>query len=80
MRSRKNYIITKEEVYGHSENWLSTALRLDYEGRKCTKSVLFRLLLIAAGRVVSLFAACQDLADAPCSRTVYNVLLSWYAI
>ncbi len=76
MRSRKNYIITKKEVYGYSENWLSTALRLDYEGRKCTTSVLFRILLIAAGRVVSVFAACQDLADAPCSRTVYNALLA----
>ena len=73
MRSRKNYLITKEEVYGDSENWLSTALRLDYAGRKGTTSVLFRILLIA-GRVVSLFAACRDLADAPGSRTLYDVL------
>ena len=51
-------------------------MQLNYEGRKCTTSVLFRILLIAAGRVVSLFAACRDLADAPCSRTVYNVLLA----
>jgi len=65
MRSRTNYIMTKEEVYKYSENWLSTALRLDYEGCKCTISVLFRILLIAAGRVVSVFAACWDLADAP---------------
>ena len=76
MRSRTDYIMTKEEVYGYSENWLSTALLLGYEGRKCTTSVLFRILLIAAGRVVSLFAACRDLADAPCSRTVYNALLA----
>jgi putative transposase len=68
--------MTKEEIYRYSENWLSTALRLDYEGRKCTTSVLFRILLIAAGRVVSLFAACQDLADAPCSHTVYDALSS----
>ena len=59
MRSRTDYIMTKEEVYGYAENWLSTALRLGYEGRKCTTSVLFRILLIAAGRVVSLFAACR---------------------
>ena len=76
MHSRTDYIMTKEEVYGYAENWLSTALRLNYEGRKCTTSVLFRILLIAAGRVVSLFAACRDLADAPCSRTVYNALLA----
>ena len=76
MRSRTNYIMTKEEVYGYSESWLSTALRLDCKGRKCTTSVLFRILLIAAGRVVSVFAACRDLADAPCSRTVYDALLA----
>ena len=74
MRSRTDYLMTKEQVYGYAENWLSTALRLNYEGRKCTTSVLFRILLIAAGRVVSLFAACRDLADAPCSRTVYDAL------
>jgi len=74
MRSRTNYIMTKEQVYAYSENWLRAALRLDYEGRKCTTSVLFRILLIAAGRVVSVFAACQDLADAPCSRTVFGAL------
>jgi len=66
--------MTKEQVYAYSENWLRAALRLDYEGRKCTTSVLFRILLIAAGRVVSVFAACQDLADAPCSRTVFGAL------
>lgn len=76
MRSRTDYIMTKEEVYGYSENWLSRALPLGYEGRKCTTSVLFRILLIAAGRVVSVFAACRDLADAPCSRTVFDVLLA----
>jgi len=48
MRSRKNYIITKKEIYGYSEIWLSTALWLDYEGRKCTISVLFRIFLIVA--------------------------------
>ena len=76
MRSRTNFVVTKDEVYGLSENWLSTALRLKYEGRKCTTSVLFRILLLAAGRVVSVYAACRDLADAPCSRTVYDALLT----
>ena len=74
MCSRTNCIMTKDEVYGYSETWLSTALRLECKGRKCTTSVLFRILLIAAGRVVSVFAACRDLADAPCSHTVYDAL------
>ena len=74
MCSRTNCIMTKDEVYGYSETWLSTALRLECKGRKCTTSVLFRILLIAAGRLVSVFAACRDLADAPCSHTVYDAL------
>jgi len=63
MRSRTNYIMTKEEVYKYSENWLSTALRLDYEGRKCTTSVLFRILMIAVGRVVSLLVTLPDIRE-----------------
>ena len=76
MRSRKNekHVITKEEVYAHSEDWLSAALKLEQEGRKCTTSVVLRILLISASRVVSVFAACQSLADAPCSRAVFNAL------
>lgn len=76
MRSRKNQkcIITKRDVYAHSESWLREALKLEFEGRKCTTSVLWQILLIAASRVVSVLAACRDLADAPTSRTVFNAL------
>jgi putative transposase len=74
MRSRKDYIITKDEVYGHAIDWLSCALRLEYEGTKCTASTLYQVLLIAAARVVSIFAACHDLADAPSDQTIRNAL------
>jgi hypothetical protein len=76
MRSQRQYILTKDEVYGYANDWLSTALRLEHRGRKCTSSVLFSILLIAAARVVSVFAACRDLADAPSSRAVYDALLA----
>jgi putative transposase len=36
--------------------------------------VLFQVLLIAAARVVSLFAACRDLADAPTDQTIRTAL------
>jgi putative transposase len=36
--------------------------------------VLLQILLLAAARVVSLFAACRDLADAPSDQTVRNAL------
>ena len=75
MRSRKNeYIITKDEVHGYANGWLGTALRLEYEGRKCTPTVLLQVLLIAAARVVSVFAVCRDLADAPSNVTIFNAL------
>jgi putative transposase len=36
--------------------------------------MLLQILLIAASRVVSVFAACRDLADAPSNVTVFNAL------
>jgi len=76
MRSQTEYILTKSEVQAEAEQWLATALRLEYEGYKCTKSVLLQVLLIAAARVVSLFAACRDLADAPSDQTIRNALVA----
>jgi Transposase DDE domain len=74
MRSLPDYIVTKDEVYGHANHWLGSALQLKYEGVKCNASTLLSVLLIAAARVVSIFAACRDLADAPCDQTIRNAL------
>jgi putative transposase len=74
MRSRRDYIVTKDEVHGEANYWLSSALKLEYEGTKCTASTLYQVLLIAAARVVSIFAACRDLADAPTDQTIRNAL------
>jgi len=74
MRSRPDYIVTKDEVHGYANHWLSSALKLEYEGTKCTASTLYQVLLIAAARVVSIFAACRDLADAPTDQTIRNAL------
>ena len=74
MRSRQQYIITKDEVHGYANCWLEKSLGLEYEGTKCTASTLLQVLLIAASRMVSIFAACRDLADAPCDQTIRNAL------
>lgn len=74
MRSRGQYIITKDEVHGYANHWLSKSLKLEYEGTKCTASTLLQVLLIAAARTVSIFAACRDLADAPTDQTIRNAL------
>jgi hypothetical protein len=75
MRSGKNeYILTKQDVHEYACSWLGPALRLEYKGRKCTDALVLRILLLAAARVVSVFAACESLADAPTSATVFNAL------
>ena len=74
MRSRQQYIITKDEVHGYANYWLKKSLRLEYEGTRCTASTLLQVMLIAASRMVSIFAACRDLVDAPCDQTVRNAL------
>ena len=74
MRSHQQYIITKNEIHGYANYWLKKSLRLEYEGTKCTASTLLQVLLIAASRMVSIFAACRDLADAPCDQTIRNAL------
>jgi hypothetical protein len=74
MRSHGQYIITKDEVHGYANQWLGLSLKLEYEGTKCTGSTLLQILLIAAARTVSIFAACRDLADAPTDQTIRNAL------
>ncbi len=74
MRSHRRYIITKDEVHGYANHWLDLSLKLEYEGTKCTASTLLQVLLIAAARTVSIFAACRDLADAPTDQTIRNAL------
>lgn len=74
MRSRDDYILTKNEVHGYANYWLTLGLKLEYQGRKCTGGTVIQILLIAAARAVSVFAACRDLADAPCDQTIRNAL------
>ena len=57
MRPRPDYIISKDEVYGYANHWMTTAVRLEYKGTKCSGGTLIQVLLIAASRVVSIFAA-----------------------
>lgn len=74
MRSRADYIVTKDEVHGYANHWLGAALKLEYEGTRCTASILLQILLLAAARATSIFAVCRDLADAPSDQTIRNAL------
>jgi putative transposase len=54
--------------------WLSESLQLAGRGTKCTPQVLWNIVLLAAARMTSLFAACRDLAGAPCDHAVRHAL------
>lgn len=76
MHSQTQYIITKQNVHDYANLWLGAALRLEYQGYKCDDAMLLQILLIAAARVVSIFAACRDLANAPSDDTIRNALFA----
>jgi len=73
MRSRMKSTLSNREVHAYVESWLEP-LGLRDHGPKCTKSVLFNLLIIAAARMCSLFAACRDLKSGPSDQAVRNAL------
>lgn len=56
MRSRMDYIVTKDQVQGYTQAWPSPASKLTYAGPKCTASTIDQVLLIAGARVLSIFA------------------------
>ena len=62
MRSQTNYIVTKHDAYRLAELWLGKALKFNYKGTKCDGRILLQVLLVAAARIVSIYAACRDLA------------------
>ena len=74
MCSQTDYILTQDEVHGYANHWLSSALKLEYEGTKCTANTILQVLLIAAARVASVLAVCRYLADAPCDQTIRDAL------
>lgn len=75
MRSRTSGIVSDRQVQGLAEAWLREALPLEDMGWKCTARVLWQIVMLAAARMVSLFAACRDLAGAPSDDAVRTALI-----
>jgi len=75
MRSGKN-IVNSNQVCQWALEWLLHVELLKSRGRICTATVVWSIVLRAASRTVSIFAACQDLADAPSSQAVYDALVA----
>lgn len=74
MRSRTSHTISSREVHGWALNWLLAANLLKDHGRLCTAAVVWSLVLRAAARMTSIYAACRDLAEAPSDQALFNAL------
>ena len=65
MRSRTSHTISSREVHELALNWLLASKLLTDHGWLCMASVVWSIVLRAAARATSVFAACRDLAEAP---------------
>jgi len=76
MRSRMNSIVSCSEVHQWALLWLMTGEVLEERGRrtKCEATVVWSIVLRAAARMISVFAACRDLANAPSQQAVFDAL------
>jgi len=74
MRSRMSHTITASEVHGRALEWLLQAKLLKDHGWLCTAKVTWCIVLRAAARMVSIYTACRDLADAPSDQAVFDAL------
>jgi len=74
MRSRKSHTISSREVHEWTLNWLVQARLLKDHGWLCKATVVWNIVLRAAARMTSIYAACRDLADAPSEQALLNAL------
>jgi hypothetical protein len=74
MRSKVSHKITDRDVQAIAESRLSQALKLKGRDWKCKPQRIWQVVMLAAARAISLFAACRDLAGAPCDNSVRSIL------
>lgn len=67
--------ISVVEVSSHAKRWNDFHLKFEDAGLKCKASVVLGVLLFAASKLSSIFAACRDLANAPTDQAVRNALI-----
>jgi hypothetical protein len=75
MRSGASHTISSCEVHQWALSWLMESMRLKDCGWKCTPVVVWNVVLRAAARMSSLFAACRDLANGPSDQAVFSALV-----
>lgn len=77
MRPHIHSTVSCSEVHQWALLWLMQSEVLMKKGRrsKCTPTVVWSIVLRAAARMISVFAACRDLANSPSQQAVFNALL-----
>jgi hypothetical protein len=75
MRSRTNFRVSATEVHQWAVQWLIEAELLKAGNRRiCTPATVWSILLRAAARLMSVYAACLDLVKAPTQQAVFDAL------
>lgn len=74
MRSRKIHTISSSEVHSWALQWLLAAGLLKDHGWLCTPTVVWSVVLRAAARMTSVFAACSDLSEGPSFQALRTAL------
>jgi len=74
MRSKGSHSISANEVHQWSLNWLLQSKLLKDHGWLCTATVVWNIVLRAAARSISIYAACRDLAEGPCDQSIRDAL------
>src|SRR5262249_55906927 len=66
--------VSRTEVHQWALQWLLQVRLLKDHGWLCTATVVWNVVLRAAARMTSVFAACRDLAKAPSQQAVFDAL------
>ena len=74
MRSGTNCTITSGEVFAEVRECLLQAKLVKDHGWLCTATVVLGIVLCAAGRSISVTAACRDMAHAPSDQAILTAL------
>jgi len=69
-----NYRVSSTHVFQWAVEWLQAANLIKDHGWLCTAETVWSIVVRAAARTISIFAACRDMARAPSQQAVFNAL------
>jgi hypothetical protein len=73
---KRHHTLRDKDVQEHATTLLQKHLRLSDHSPRTTVGVVFHVLFFAAATLSSIYAACQQLRDAPCDDTLFKALLA----